>query len=67
MTEEERQIVEALLRDLIRLTRPSGSAPPEEGPLGADEIESLLAGTNERRIVKSPDDQDAPALPEQLD
>jgi len=67
MTDEERQIVEALLRDLIRLTRPSGSAPPEEGPLAADEIESLLAGVKERQIVRSPDDQDAPALPEQLD
>jgi hypothetical protein len=67
MTEEERQIVEALLRDLIRLTRPSGLAPPEEGPLAADEIESLLAGIDERCIVKSPDDQGAPVLPEQLD
>ena len=67
MTDEERQIVEALLRDLIRLSRPSGTAPPEEGPLGADEMESLLARADERRIVKSSDDRDAPLQPDQLD
>lgn len=67
MTDEERQIVEALLRDLIRLTRPSGQAPPQEGPLGADEMEALLASLNERDVVRSPDAQDLAALPDQLD
>jgi hypothetical protein len=67
MTEEERLIVEALLRDLIRLARPSGPLPLEEGPLGPDEMESLLARADERRVVKASDDRDAPLAPDQLD
>ena len=67
MTEEERLIVEAMLRDLIRLTRPSGPAPAEEGPLSSDEMDALLAGLDDRQVVKSPDAQHVPVLPDQLD
>jgi hypothetical protein len=67
MTEEEQQIVEAMLRDLIRLTRPSGPGPAKEGPLSPEEMEALLTGLNDRNVLKSPDAQDEPALPDQLD
>ncbi len=68
MTEDERQIADALLHALVQLSRTRGTRGSSDLPLTPDEMAELLARLGKKQAMRAPDAQDLPyALPDPLD